>query len=175
MKKYIFICLLLYGAMGYSQSWVNVIKTMPYYSYSFPGNPSVVDTLNIRSAYYVSDSMVVFQVLEFKETPFDSVNTDFQTALQQTGGDTLLSIAKTISLANNTTILNSEQISSFTSYKGLEVSMQYNTAYMGKVLLTYTRFFYNEHTLLSFTVTGTQDEYSLLLNNKTLFFDSIKL
>lgn len=176
MKKvFIILFFSIFSNTLFSQEWINVRKTAPEYSFSMPTTPKIMDTLNIRFAYVKSDSMMVFQVLEFKDTPFDSSNTGFETELTNTGGDTLLAIAQTISLSNNSVITNSLIINTFASYKGLEVRMRYNDLYTGRVLLVYTRFFYNSRTLLSFSVSGAEDDLERLQNNKDQFFSSIAL
>lgn len=176
MKKF-FILLFLsinYGNL-FSQEWVQVSKSGPDYTYSMPASPTMMDTLNIRFAYVKSDSMIVFHVLEFKDTPLDSANAGFESALANNGGDTLLAIAQSASTSNNSIITSSNNITSFPSYKGLEVSLRYNDLYSGRRLLVYTRYFYNKRTLISFTVSGSEDDLERLGNNKNLFFNSISL
>jgi hypothetical protein len=143
IKKYIsslIVCALTI-CQCIAQNWTTVTKTNPAYHFSFPGTPNIMDTLNIRFANYQSDSMEVFQVLEFKDTPLDSANTSFMNELKATNGDTLLSIAQSASLANNAVITSSQNITSFPAFKGLEVCMRYNDLYSGRVLIAYTQFF----------------------------------
>lgn len=176
MRKYIIALLFLFiGMCGYSQTWVTIAKTAPAYSYSLPALPSIIDSMNIRIASLQTDSLAVFQVLEFKETPLDSSNTAFETALTATSGDTLLALAQSVATGNNATIINSQAITTFTSYKGLEVSMQYNDPLEGETVLAYTRFFFNAHTLIAFTIVGTESNYSVLAANKSQFFNSINM
>lgn len=176
MKKYIFTMLFLVtGMCSYSQGWITIAKTAPAYSYSLPAMPLIIDSMNVRIASLQTDSLAVFQVLEFKETPLDSSNTAFETALAATSGDTLLALAQSIATGNNATITNSQAITTFSDYKGLEVSMQYNDPIEGETVLTFTRFFFNAHTLIAFTIVGTEANYSTLAEDKDQFFSSINM
>jgi hypothetical protein len=159
----------------FSQKWISVNRTLPDYAFELPETPNFMDTLNVRLAWLKYDSLTVFQVLEFKDTPLDTANTAFNIALEQTSGDTLLAIAQSIATTNNFPILNSQNITSFSEYKGLEVSMSSYDAATGKMLRVYTRFYYNIHTLLTFSITGLEDDIVKLQKNKNLFFDSISL
>jgi hypothetical protein len=175
--KHLFIIFFFTLNCGYlfSQDWIQVSKFAPDYKYSMPVSPTIMDTLNIRFAFVKSDSMTVFQVLEFKDTPLDSANAGFENALAANSGDTLLAIAQSISAANNSVIITSQNLALFPAYKGLEISMRYNELRDGRVLLVYTRFFYNAHTLISFSISGAEDDLTRLTSNKNLFFDSISL
>jgi hypothetical protein len=168
----LFLTLLISGSI-FSQQWITISKKAPDYSFDFPITPIIMDTLNIRFASAKTDSMTAFQVMEFINTPFDTANLAFNDALTQTNGDTLLAIAKSISVVNNAIILSSQFNSSYPAYRVLEVNMKYNDLIDGRVLLAYTRYFYNPHSLLSFTVTGAEEDLAQLQNNRNLFFNSI--
>lgn len=168
----LFLTLPISGSI-FSQQWVTVNRTTPDYSFDFPVTPTIMDTLNVRLAYAKTDSMSVFQVLEFINTPFDTANIAFNDALTLTNGDTLLAIAKSISVENNAIIISSQFVNSYPGYEVLDVNMKYNALIDGRVLLAYTRFFYNPSSFLSFTVSGPEDNLNQLLINKNLFFNSI--
>ena len=81
MKKQIIVLLLLLtGVQAYSQNWVTIAKTAPAYSYSMPVLPSIIDTMNVRIAYLQTDSLAVYEVIEFKDTSLDSTNAAFESA-----------------------------------------------------------------------------------------------
>lgn len=176
MKKQIMAFIFLISGMcGYSQGWVTIAKTGPAYSYSMPQAPTILDTMNVRVASLQTDSIAAFEVLEFKETPLDSNNTAFQAALTSAGGDTLQALAQLITAGNNATITHSAAISTFESYKGLEIAIQYNSTLESETVLAYTRFFFNAHTLIAFMVVGTESNYTQLASDKNQFFSSINM
>jgi len=174
MKK-ILLLIVVFSLFGnlYSQTWVKIDKTNPDYSFSVPGQPLIRDTMNIRIAYFKSDSTAAFQVIEFKDTPLDSTNAGFVSALQESNGDTLMALVHIITGVNNALVTNSQVITTFPAYKGLEVSMSYSNFYPGRNLIVHTRFFYNIHSLLAFSITGTDDHLTQLESDKDIFFNSI--
>jgi len=176
MKRYIIALLLLAACTGIqAQSWSTYNTINPGYSFQMPGNPVILDTLNIRYAYLKQDSITVFQVMAFKDTPLDSANSAFIYALGQTSGDTLMALASSIAATNGAIITGSQNITDFSAYKGLEACMKYNDPIAGRILVVYTRYYYNDRLLLTFSVTGAEDDMTVLQNNKTLFFNSISL
>ena len=176
MKKYIIGLMLLCSILqSHAQGWIGITKTSPAYSYSMPATPTIKDTLNVRLAYLQTDSLAVFEVMEFQNTPLDSANVAFDSALTSTSGDTLLAIAQTMAAANNATILSSQAITTFSDYKGLEIYMQYNDSISGETAHVYSRFFYNARTLIVFTITGTQANNTQLVSDKNQFFSSINM
>lgn len=178
MKKYLTILLLLGLFVNvYGQNWVNVTNQNPVtYGFSFPGAATTLDTFNIRYYYNKPDSATTFMVMELKEAPFDSTNTVFNMALQQNGGDTLMAMAQTINSSTNSVLTGSQDITTYPAYKGLEVNIKYNATYQNRVVVCYSRFFYNHHnTLLLFSVTGFEDNLQQLTMYKNSFFNSIVL
>jgi hypothetical protein len=176
MKKLFIISISIFCSSAlFSQNWNIINKLSPDYHYSLPGNPNMLDTLNVRMAYFKMDSTIVFQVMEFKDTPLDTANAIFDNNLVQTNNDTLMALAQTVSATSNSSITSFQNINSFEGYKGLEITTNRSLGQSGEILISYTRFFYNIHTLLYFTISAKQNDISLLNSNKNIFFNSIFL
>ena len=175
MKKYILIAFLLSDiAIGKAQTWDTIIKSNPEYRYALPGNVTQLDSLNFRLAFAFVDSMA-YKVIEFVDTPLDSTNSAFISALTETSGDTLLAVAHSLSAGGSIPIISTDSITTFPKYEGLEVTMQYTDTATGKVLWVYTRLFLSVHSFITFSITGEDAHLTSLLNRRDAFFNSINL
>jgi hypothetical protein len=177
MKIRIILLLLvtIASTRSYAQTWTAYNKKAPDYSFEMPGAATTQDTLNVRFTWFKQDSMTVFQAFEIVDTPFDSANTTFSAALQAAQGDTLMALAGSIASSNGAAITDTQNVSTFPGYKGLEVLSRYSNPVYGRTLLIYTRYFYRKNTLIMFSVSDAEDNTTHLLANKNQFFDSILL
>jgi hypothetical protein len=174
MKKYIILIILFisFGAHHCTaqSSWVrtnNVSPTYsfftPNYSFSTPDTAGMFDTLNVKLYYYnTSDSSIAFHVLEHQNAKFDSTQTD-----------TLGFIVSSLLASTNAVLLNSQAIPLTDGYKGVEINVRYNDLDNGQILVSYYRLYFQQDLMLTFSVTGYENNLTQLVADKILFFNSI--
>lgn len=173
MKKYIVI-LILFIQIGtlhcMAQAWdttINISSTFgsftPNYRFSTPSAATMFDTLNVKLYYcYTVDSSIAFHVLEHQNAIFDSTHTD-----------TLGFIISSLLSASNSVLLNSQDIPITNGYKGVEINIQHNDLDNGQVVTSFIRLYYQQDLMLTFTVTGHQNNLTEIVSDKILFFNSI--
>lgn len=153
-----------------AQSWVTTTNNSPtygsfnpYYSFSTPAAATIFDTLNIKLYYYYKvDSSIAFQILEHQNAKFDTTQTD-----------TLGFIVSSLLSATNSVLLNSQDIPTTNGYKGVEISIQHNNLDNGNVVVSFIRLYYQQDLMVTFTVTGYQNNLTEIVSDKILFFNSI--
>jgi hypothetical protein len=174
MKKYLIVVILFIQIINVQGqgSWIKINNDSPVYSYSYPGAPTITDTMNIKHSFYEIDTTLNLQVLQIQSAELDSSNTEFTNALQQANGDTLRALVNIFLQADSVQLTASQDINISSEYKGLEVSLKYDEPDKGRIVVSFARFFYNQNILITFTIVGFEDD-SRLTSDRDLFFNSI--
>lgn len=140
----------------------NTNPVTPYYSFSTPTTPTLLDTLSIKFYNCNFNSTIEFQVLEHNYAQFDSTQTD-----------TLGFIINSLVSSTNSILLSCQNLTPINGFKGKEIEIKSNNLINGYAVQTFSRLYYQKNLMLSFKVSAYDINISQLISNKNLFFSSI--
>ncbi|MEX0813774.1 MAG: hypothetical protein WD048_16270 [Chitinophagales bacterium] len=157
-------------------TWVSIdtVSTGSNFEFSMPSQPDVYDTLTLNMFALKVDSLLSLQVFEYDSTDYSRVDGLFETALEESQGDTLEAFSKKILLTSDSELLSIKSVShNGGQIQGIEMGIDYQSVPSPDYMYSFMQIFKYDEKIVLFIITGFEADADRLMDFKDDFFDSI--
>lgn len=155
-----------------STPWDTIHIAQDSLTFSLPTSPIVYDTLHVEMYASIVDSLLGLEVHIVDSIMIHTSQPIVDSALSQTGNDTMAAIAKIFLLATNSTTV--EYIdTTINQRRSITIGLAYQTLASNTPYYTFIDFFLLQGKFYAFSITGSVYDLTRLTAYKNVFFNSI--
>jgi hypothetical protein len=160
---------------GYTQPyiiWDTIHDSRDSILFSVPASPVQYDTLHVRMYVSVVDSLLGMQVHIFDSAYINTADPLIDSALSQSGNDTMAAIAKIFLLSTNSNAV--EYIdTTINGCRSIDIGLDYQTLATNTPTYTFVRYYLWRSRFYTFSISGASSDLSRLTSYRETFFNSI--